>query len=85
MQLITDYDTDFLGEVHLRIEYDYSPGEAMQINPDHPAFGPGCDEEFTVTKVRMLFGEDYIDVTSMVEEAHFDVLADLCMEDYHSE
>lgn len=85
MQLITDYDTDFLGEVHLKVDYDYQPGEAMQPNPDHPAFGPGCDEEFNVTKVQMLIGEHYIDVTGLVTEDHFDVLADLCAEDYHSE
>lgn len=85
VQLITDYDTDFLGEVHLKVDYDYQPGEAAQFNPDHPAFGPGCDEGFDVTEVAMLVGDVYIVISDHVTEGHLDVLADLCAEDYHSE
>ena len=84
MQLITDYDTDFLGEVHLKVDYDYSPAEKAQFNPDHPYFGPGCDEGFDVTLVQMLVGEVYIDISDLVEEDTFTALADLCAEDYHS-
>ncbi len=85
MQLITDYESDFLGEIGLRVEYDYQPAEAMQPNPDHPAFGPGCAEEAEVTSVEALINGEYVQVTSHIPEDHIDVLADLCLEDYHDE
>lgn len=81
MQLITDYESDFLGELNLRIEYDYQPEEAMQPNPDHHLFGPGCAEEATINSVEALIKGEYVQVMEHITEDHLDVLADLCLED----
>ena len=85
MQLLTDYESDFLGELSLRVDYDYQPGEAMQPNPDHPGFGPGCAEEAEISSVEALIRGEYVQVMEHVPEDHLDCLADLCLEDYHSE
>ena len=85
MQLLTDYESDFLGELSLRVDYDYQPGEAMQPNPDHPGFGPGCAEEFEVTGVEAFISSEWVKIIDHITDDHMDCLTDLCMEDYHSQ
>ncbi len=45
----TTYEDENDNEIEIRLHYNYIPREEMQPNPDHPAFGPGCDAEVEIT------------------------------------
>ena len=84
MQLQTEIDAEYLGELSIQIEYDYQPSEERQDNPDHPRFGPGCAEDADITSVIALIDGAYIQVMGIIPEFYMKLLEEKCLEDYHS-
>ena len=74
----TEVETEVLGELQAKIEFDYSPEEPMVANPDAPGFGPGCAEKFSVTSLEVLINDNWLQVLDLVPEYYHDLLEDKC-------
>ena len=81
----TDINTEILGELPAKIDFDYSPSEPMVTNPDAPGFGPGCAEEFSVTSLEVLINDKWHQVLDLVPEFYHDELEEKCREEMNRE
>ncbi len=75
-----EIETEILGELQARIEFDYQPSEPMVTNPDAPGFGPGCAEEFSVTSLEVFINDKWHQVLDLVPEFYHSELEDKCSE-----
>lgn len=80
----TEIETEILGELQAKIEFDYQPSEPMVANPDAPGFGPGCAEEFSVTSLEVLINDKWHQVLDLVPEFYHSELEDKCSEFFNA-
>ena len=73
----TEVETEILGELQAKIEFDYQPAEPAVLNPIEDAY-PGCDEEFSVTSLEVLINFNWFQVLDLVPADYHDLLEDKC-------